>query len=290
MINSLKQEVDPSTLAAEAIMLRAASPANSLLLLEGAHDEKLFLRFMNQEKCEIIICYGRENAIETLNRLETLSVDGVLCIVDSDFSMISADLKETDNLIFTDDHDIEIMMFSSGAFDLVISEFGSQNKIKRLIEAGVDIRKTILRAAYPIGRLRLYSKEKNIGLKFEGLSFSFVDRKTLEVDIKRLVQAVYNNTRRPLKNFDELSNLLKIEEENAYPLNHICCGHDVCTILGRALIAYIGNQTSAITTIEMVERWLRLAYSENFFKKTALFQKIKAWEIRNNPFVCLLPL
>jgi hypothetical protein len=289
MPSKLLDEIDGGTLAAEVIMLRAAS-TKAVILVEGASDEKIFVRFVDEEKCEIVICCGKKNALEALAILEGRNVLGILCIVDSDFSKITGERFESASVLVTDDHDLEVTLFKSRAFDRVLAELSSPTKIERLQAVWVDLREPIWRAAHLLGILRLYSAQCDLNLKFEGISFKFVDRKTISVNVDEMVKVVHNNSRKPVEGGAQIKAF--IAEWVARPHDHwqMCCGHDLAVVFGKALNTLMGTQPTATTDGATMERQLRLAYSADQFKRTDLFAGICDWQNRNKPFECLQTL
>src|SRR5690242_1574267 len=145
MPNLFYNEIDGDTVAAEAVMLRAAK-ISCIMLVEGASDERLFVHFTDQDHCDIVVCHGRENALDALGILESRSVAGVLCVIDADFSTLTRETFDSANVVLTDDHDLEVSLFKSSAFDRVLGELGSPTKIMRI----ADPRLPIWRAAHPL--------------------------------------------------------------------------------------------------------------------------------------------
>lgn len=286
MAGSLFQEVDADTITAEVVMLRAAS-RKTVMLVEGGDDEKVYGTLVDDDECEIVICYGHENARKALANLEARTIPGILCVIDADFAAFVDQGTVSINLLQTDHHDLEVMLFRSTAFDKVIGELGSKIKINKLKSAGTDPRDPIWKAAHKVGIFRLYSIYKNVNLTFEGISFKFVDRRSLTVDVDMLIKVVFDNSRKTIANKREIVEFIEMWLKEAHDHWHMCCGHDICCVLGKALQSFIGSQNTLATDLDTIERSLRLAYSKDQFKETNLFKKIRDWEARNSPFVCL---
>lgn len=270
-------------------MLRAAS-TRTMMFVEGTSDEKVFVRFVDEEKCHVLICYGRDKALQAIAILEIRKFRGVLCVIDSDFSAITNQCFASANVILTDDHDLEVMLFKSGAFDLVLDELGSRAKVKRIRGGGADPREPIWKAARIVGAFRLYSEQRNLNLKFEGINFKFVDRKNLSVDTKQMIRTVYNNSKISAPVIGDVEAAIDCLRSKEHAHSLMCCGHDIAIIFGKALLSVLGSKSSTAADREVIERSLRLAYSGYHFKKTALFQKIREWEQKNKPFECLQTL
>jgi Protein of unknown function (DUF4435) len=267
-------------------LLRAAS-TKSVMLVEGGDDEKVFVHFIDEDKCEIVICHGHEKALPALAKLESRNIQGILCIIDADFSAFGGRRVGSVNLLQTDDHDLEVMLFKSRAFDKVLGELGSQGKIKKLKDQGVDPREPIWRSAHCLGIFRLYSASKELNLKFEGISFKFVERKSLSVNVDLMIKTVFNNSMKPIANQDEIKKFIHHWLGQKHDHWQMCCGHDIAVVLGKGLQSLLGSQPCATTDGPAIERQLRLAYSSDQFRGSALYSGIRNWEQRNVPFLCL---
>jgi Protein of unknown function (DUF4435) len=286
MASSLYDEIDSDALVAEVVLLRAAS-TKSVMLVEGGDDEKVFVHFIDEDKCEIVICHGHENATRALAKLERREIPGILCIIDADFSAFVRGHVGGVNLLQTDDHDLEVMIFKSRAFEKVLGELGSQGKIKKLKDQWVDLREPIWKSAHHLGIFRLYSAQNGLNLKFEELSFRFVDRRSLSVNINLMIETVFNHSRKPIGHVDKIKVFIQHWLGESHDHWQMCCGHDIAVVLGKGLQSLLGSQPSAMTDGPAIERQLRLAYSTDQFRESALYLGIRNWEQKNVPFLCL---
>jgi hypothetical protein len=257
------------------------------MLVEGGDDEKVFVHFIDEDKCEIVICHGHENALGALAKLESRNIPGILCIIDADFSAFVGQHAGGVNLLQTDDHDIEVMLFKSRAFDRVLGELGSPEKIKKLRNEGGDPREPIWKSAHPLGIFRLYSAQNGLNLKFKEISFKFVDRKSLSVDIDLMIETVFNHSRKPIADQNRIKAFIQHWLGKSHDHWQMCCGHDIAVVLGKGLQSLLGSQQSAVTDGPAIERQLRLAYSSDQFRGSVLYSGIRNWEQKNAPFLCL---
>src|SRR5713226_852276 len=141
----------------------------SFLIVEGETDRKLYETYIDTNKCEITVAVGRDNVKEVLLLLEKDTFPGVLAIVDADFDMLEEKFPATQNLLFTDTHDLETMIIKSSALEKVLSEFGSTDKIATFKQTyGKNIRTTLIECGTPIGYLRWVSLREGLSLSFEG--------------------------------------------------------------------------------------------------------------------------
>src|ERR1700733_13387162 len=163
MSNSLLEEIDATSVVGEVIALRAYAQ-KSILIVEGPNDLTFFSAFIMHEKCDIVVSYGRANAIEAIDRVCGIH-EGVLAVIDRDLDALFGGAPNHGNIITIDDTDLEVMIVRSTAFDRVVWELGSPEKIKYLATKGLDPRSLILKAALRIFILKFISRKENMNLR-----------------------------------------------------------------------------------------------------------------------------
>ncbi|MGL6139372.1 MAG: DUF4435 domain-containing protein [Planktothrix sp.] len=271
---------------ANAIRLRRSTFSRNFLLVEGRTDQTFYERFIDKKNCELMSISGKPSSklliIDVLGILEKDNFDGILAIVDADFDHLETSPHTNPNLIRTDTHDLETMLINSKAFDKVISELGSQEKITKF---GRDIRTALLEAGMPVGYLLWVSNRDGLNLTFERIEFSnFIDKETLKIDEIKLIQEVKNKSQDfTLKNEDLQQRIINQKSSNHDPWQ-VCCGHHLVGILSLSLRKAIGSANDNDVKPEILERNLRLAYEEAYFCKTQIYLSIRTWETNNPPF------
>ncbi|MGL4499953.1 MAG: DUF4435 domain-containing protein [Planktothrix sp.] len=271
---------------ANAIRLRRSTFSGNFLLVEGRTDQTFYERFIDKKNCELMSISGKPSSklliIDVLGILEKDNFDGILAIVDADFDHLETSPHTNPNLIRTDTHDLETMLINSKAFDKVISELGSQEKITKF---GRDIRTALLEAGMPVGYLLWVSNRDGLNLTFERIEFSnFIDKETLKIDEIKLIQEVKNKSQDfTLKNEDLQQRIINQKSSNHDPWQ-VCCGHHLVGILSLSLRKAIGSANDNDVKPEILERNLRLAYEEAYFCKTQIYLSIRTWETNNPPF------
>lgn len=276
---------------ANQIRLRRSTYQGTFLLVEGTSDKTFYERFVDKSECQLVSVSGKPSSklrvISVLKILEESNFQGVLAIVDADFDRLTTPTyQKSANLLYTDSHDLETMLINSPAFDKVISEFASQEKISQFNQ---DIRLVILESAVPIGYLRWISLGDGLNLAFENITFSkFIDEKTLRIDKLKFIGEVKKKSQNfSLKDEDLQQQLMDKNNGDRDPWQ-ICCGHDLVEILSFGLRKTIGsNQATDVEPISL-ERNLRLAYEAVYFQGTQLYSHICTWESNNPPFRVLL--
>lgn len=273
--------------ANEAIMTRQVSWA-LIMLVEGLNDEKLFRKFLADPETEIICSWGKENVLGAVDILDDLEVIGFLAIVDADFWHVDDHPPHHENVLVTDEHDLEMMMIRSESFAHFIAEVGSSTKLRLFLDAhgATDIREVLLECALPLGCLRRHSHSLGIGLCFNGLKFStFVARETLAIDLEKMIESVLSLTRdSSLDLTEEVRRIRGLVANISADPYQLCCGHDLIAILSVGLRKCIGSKSKEAATPEALESALRLSYDSECFRRTQLYQSAQQWSQRNAPY------
>ncbi len=278
---------------ANQIRLRRSTYEGTFLLVEGSSDKTFYERFVNKSACQLVIISDKHsNKKCVINVLEILEKDsnfqGVIAIVDADFDRLTILPYISSNLLYTDSHDLETMLINSPAFDKVISEFGSQEKINQL---NGDIKSVIVESSVSVGYLRWISQCNDLNLTFNGIIFNkFIDDKTLQIDELKLICEVKNKSQAfKFKDEDLLQQIIN-KRNNTDDHWQVCCGHDIVEIISLGLRKAIGSNKATDVEPYSLERNLRLAYEEIYFYETQLYLSISEWEKNNQPFKVLLNL
>jgi hypothetical protein len=274
---------------ANEIRLRRSQHLGSFIVIEGRNDRLFYERFFDLQQCKLVVADGKEKVCEVVRILDADNFRGVLGIVDADFDLLEEIPVSSYNVIRGNCHDIEAMLICSPALDRVLREFGSEDKIQRLVtSAGRDIRHILLAAASPLGYLRWHSLRSNLRLRFEGLSFGrFIDMTTLTADRSTLIATVKNHSQRQELQSDDLELAIRELENPNHDRWQLCNGHDLVGVLSIGLRRAFGSQSAGAVGIEELERALRLSYEAVDFAASDLCRTIREWEQRNTRFQVL---
>src|SRR5690349_14378530 len=120
MTNSMKKYVDPAYIVTKAIFLISHQRSRghkriTTVLVEGSYDKKLYKLIANHSSCVFVTSDGKQNAIEALTLLLKQSPKGVIAIIDDDYDSLQGKSIDDENIIVSDTHDIETMIFASPA-------------------------------------------------------------------------------------------------------------------------------------------------------------------------------
>ena len=274
----------PVELANEIRMLRSLH-SGAILLVEGRDDRLFMERFTSRDNCMIVPARGKANVRETIAIVEADNVPGVLGMVDADLERVLGGPADSTNIIMPDCHDLETMLICSPALERVLVEFGSRTRIENF---GEDVLETLIDRALLPGYLRLLSQQGQLGLTFQCLNYSsWLDRRTLRVNIPRLIQHVKNRSQRPDLSTEELEKGLMGISTQQLAEREVCNGDDLVGVLSISLRTALGNHSSQAPNSQVLRQSLRLAYTENDLLNSYLGQAIQEWERSHQPYTIL---
>jgi hypothetical protein len=270
-------------------MRRATGFNGAFLIVEGSSDSRFFSKFVDSALSEIIPAESSDSKNDVIRVIEILNNTnfiGVIAVVDSDFDRLECSLESIANLFYTYTHDIETMLLASPALNHVLIEYGSKDKLRNQ----GDIRSILLKTGIPIGCLRWISLKQQLSLDFDNLTFSkFIDKKTLDIDTKKLIEEVKNKTPKNKSTVDEILESIKGILSQEYDPWQVCCGHDLVCILALGLKSLFGTNDTNEVKPEKIESSLRLAYDYSVLKSTMLYKDIMEWEENNNSYKIFKP-
>jgi hypothetical protein len=280
VLGNLEDEISPESIVAEIVLLRAAFDC-TVLIVEGASDEKFLAKYVSATNCQFIIGHGRERVENARHVAVNRGLSGILYVVDRDYDDLLG-RSRPDELIMSDDNDIEVMLVRSKAFDELLIELGSKGKLSRIKSEGREPRRIVRSAARWVGALRFISARDSLNLTFEKLKYSFLDVKNLHVNVGLLITEV---VRRSQKNLEQgrLASLVKSVVAEHHPWG-LCCGHDLTAIAGKAFQRYFGTNNAGDVTPSAIETYLRMGYEASQFKKTEMYRAMVRWQEGNRPY------
>lgn len=270
---------------ANSIRMKRSQHSGPFLLVEG-QDDKLFMsKFICLSTCKIEVMDNKRNVRDVLRILNDDRYPGILGLADADFDRVIGTGGEPSDLVMHDHHDLETMLFRSPALEFVLREFGSEPKVDKFVGDVLDV---LMERSLLVGYLRIYSAISELGLTFRGMDYAaWIDRRTFEPDLERLIQHVKNRSNRQDLSTDMLKNAIDGIETSNYDPFEIVTGDDLVGVLIVGLRGVLGNQSSQGVNGEDIRRVLRLSYPEEQFWGSNLSGSIIAWETRNPSFQVL---
>ncbi|MFT4169032.1 MAG: DUF4435 domain-containing protein [Dysgonomonas sp.] len=279
-----------------SIMIKSKGVNRSFVIVEGKSDFQVFSKFVKKEDCSIEIAFGNENVINIINELKSNGFRGCLGIIDSDFKFLDDELIVDENIFHTDYHDIEIMIIKSNCFEIVLSGYVQDQKLKDKYIDYDGFRAYLFSITRHLGYIKWLNKKHNLGLIFKPntqdgkhMDYSnFISPNDLSfLGHEKLVESILNycngKVKISIKKEELLAELRDFIQD--CQLDHLCNGHDIIHIISLSLRKNISNLNAKSISAEQLSRDFYLAYEARHFTATHLYQNIKNWEARNNRIV-----
>ena len=251
----------------------------SFLLVEGVHDVKRIRKFLDNGKCSIINCYGKENVIETADIEQSSGLGDVLGLVDADFDRLLGGVKEYDDVIYSQYHDFEVDICSASVIGRYLHEVGD--------EAKVDVHGGhsgcvchLLTALKPLSAMRFCNERHALGYSFKALNLEdFFDGH--DIDVTAMVDSVSTGKFSGMSHRAALLEYIERYCSADLDLWQLTNGHDLVAALGIALRDRFGARRVPHTWRGEVEGHLRLALDRDDLAEIGLLQRIAEWEAAN---------
>lgn len=259
---------------------------DNFILVEGSHDRLLMLKFKN-ENSQIEITFGWEKLIEVVEKLKERGFEKIIGIIDLDLrEIIPLEIIEKDNLVLTDDHDINIMSIEKN-FSFVFDSYSSQDKVEKFKKefACTCIKTYTYNLIKPLSFLKILNKRENLNLtfksndnkknKFDYSKFIDKNRFTL-ISLEKLIETVVNFSRNKtskkiIANDKILDKLKTILSNENYENNKVNCGHDFGEVICIGLKKTLGTKD---VESEIFLKECILSFDSNDFKKLKMYSDI----------------
>lgn len=275
----------------------AMNPLTSVLV-EGESDVLLYSKFLNLSLCSIEEMRGKEKLLKIMEILDNIKskTKRTIAIVDADLDHLTQTTYNP-NILLTDTHDAEIMMFFSSAFERVIKEYFKKEKCNTQEEIEAT-RNKLINLSIPMAAMRIFDKNNNLHFSFKpnydtekDFPYAkFINAKSniLEfINIEKMVSTTcsYHGNQGQTINQKEAVEEIKEILSKKYPIHFILHGHDIMHIMELSLKSY-GKKTKQKKTFDDFETSFRLTYTLEDFSQTTLYQNLLNFSYKINvPFV-----
>lgn len=270
----MREYLDANDIANSAMM--AGASGKTVVIVEGVTDRRLYGKFMDPS-VTVVIAHSKSNVVGAIIQTsKRRKCEYVIGIADADLDYINHSIRPG-NLFLTDTRDSETLMFKSSAYDDVVSEYYDMEKSESFEKRYGGIRERLIKSSYPVGILMYLSEKNGWKLCFKDLDFeTFIDRRTIDIDIRGLVSALTENPNYAVKRKEILKSL---EEELLIERDpwHVCRGHDLMKIMAIGLREAFGSWNSKHISDSALSGAFRLAFDNSDFVQTKLFAESEEW-------------
>jgi hypothetical protein len=281
----MKRHLTGSDLFAEILMTRTAYK-HTILILEGTTDCSVFEEFRHPN-CIAIPASGRQIAVDAMMLCDTNRKDGILAVLDADFSRFGIDPVSSSNIILTDAHDIEMIVLTSPAFQRILRQYSHASLLQTFLvtSAWPDIVHALLVIASKVGHMRLLAMKTGQRLKFRKVNLAaHIDRATLQVNVRTFTTTLLSHSPNATCDQSWILTQAAALESAKLDLLQLCSGHDVTTVLSVGLQSAIGKCHPQVADRQNIERVFRASFGRAELESTSMYQEIRQWENRNAPY------
>ena len=257
--------------------------------VEGESDESFWKKFVDTDNVKLCVCHGCEVVIQTIETHQQAQVKKFLGVIDRDFRDILGTMPSNHDIVVTDCHDIEMMMYDSDAYRNLILSIDRQNKLGEYESKNGSILQYVILLANKIGYAKLASKkegnvlefrrEKNCELvvpKYEGM-LDVAGQYQGDERLARIINVFSSQNRKlPKLTDNQIIELMHREMKNEIDGMILSNGHDVSYLIPHVLRKKCRFNKSGLDK-SMIDTILMAAYSREMFYKTNLYQSIVAW-------------
>jgi hypothetical protein len=171
-----------------------------------------------------------------------------------------------------------MMMIGSPALDDILCEYADAGALEEFESRYGPVFDAIVSACYPVGLLMYISDRLKLSLSFRNLDFDrFIDRRTLQTDVKQLVNEVISSSMNVCVSRNELLRRLNEEMSEGYDPIDFARGHDAVEVLLMGLKCIFGSFNSKNLREGELSGALRLAFSDVYFHGTDLHAETEGW-------------
>jgi hypothetical protein len=246
------------------------------VLVEGINDCKIYPKFFDKNKTSVeYVNGGKGQVLIALNELKKITKQ-VISICDADFNHLQNVVPYTNNLFFTDYHDIEMtMLFIDGVLNDTLTEYKLQNNSSAILRKALE-------EAQIIGYIRWHNEIDVIKLDFKGMGlghFVMPHDINAHLDVDIYINALNKRSKHKTKTitYAEINNFMLTH--NTDDLFNLCNGQDVTALISLIIDSGISHENFCSI--------LRASFNVNYFHKTKLYSNILKWQT-DHGFLILL--
>ncbi len=268
---------------ANNISMLRSSHKGPIIVVEGVTDCRLYGKFVDKDDVKVISAFSKDNVRRAVTEVWGRRMDRkVIGILDADIDRLCG--KTYNPPIFlSDKRDLETMIMSTGALEDVLTEYADPELLDSFEDRYGEVRDVLARSTYPIGLLMFISSRERMGLNFKNIDHSyFINRKTLAIDIRKMIDEVFSQSINKGIGKKELADMISEEEEVLNDPWIAVRGHDAVAVLVIGLSETFGSYNSKGIKSGQLSGSLRLAFGNDYFKETDLFKDTSAWAEKNN--------
>jgi len=259
------------------VMLRT-SDSRTYLVLEGPTDCQALDPHIAADAALSFPAHSKSVATRAIEIVDQRGLKRILAILDRDWVDMLTPAIASNNVVYTDMHDLDATIAFAGAvLDRVIVAHSNRDaRVAHLQSTGRGATELVAFIACTVGVLRLVSERDRLGISCR----DFPVQETLSaahdgVDLHRLAVVAVGRSEHTIVSETDLVARIEAELPGVLEPRRICDGHDVAMTVS-TLVRYWGG-TGSRTVIEQA---MRSALSCAELQLTSLFDDVTAWSQR----------
>ena len=274
-MRSIAGHIDPATIAAQIRMERQVH-RGCFLLVEGSTDAKRIDKFVDENACSLVNCYGKTNVVDAIALMRDVGLEDCLGMIDADFDRITGAINQEDGIIVSAFHDFDLDNALTEVIDRYLEEVADEAKVAALGGARPCLW-NLLSVLKPLSILRYANELRGLRYDLTRLNLEdFFDGRS--VDIERMIDAVsrgrFGTTHAKDRLRGEITQLMPLQ----FDLLLLTNGHDFMEALGIALRDHLGKRKVPQTWRTEIEMHIRFGRSREDFATTEAYRGIRQWE------------
>jgi hypothetical protein len=260
---------------ADRIRLHRQAAREHILIVEGESDKRLCARCLPVDSRNVFVIGTRDSVLNVVTQLNGV-ISGFTGVVDRDFDDRVSEM-ETDGapVVSYDNFDLEAMAFQTPAFDHMLNELASSDKLQAY--GGVDaVRRDSIGAALLLSRLRRMNSLNEWGIKFDAQTLgSRVKNGDIALDERALCASLISLSPNSSANLTDLLGALSVDPPRCVITNQYGFrGKDALAVVGTLLRRQIGSMKLAEIHESRLAKVLRLAISRAEIEQTVWYERI----------------
>ena len=275
------EDYRPTDLAAWIQMERTVRRDLSLLLVEGADDEKFWHRRHDPKASVLLSMGGKMGVLAWIEQSERDEIAGIVGVVDADWDRLETHVASSPHLCRTDAHDLEATLIFTDALESVLREYGDREKVKNFYSKEGDLRRALLARGLPFGKLRWICRQRGASQDWIQANIH-MDRESWEVRWDALIDLAVR------QGVDSDPHRLKamLQAVEGHDAKQLCQGKDLVQILTVGLWSRLGSRQVNPAYVASLPRQ---SLQHQDLQKLDLHRDLLAWQTRNRPYRVLPP-
>jgi hypothetical protein len=240
--------------------------------VEGPSDGDVYARAFGIDRRRVFPAAGRVNVLRVARTLTDRPLRGVACVADRDFDDAASEFSDSEFVVFSDNADMDMMLFTCAVLDRVVEVWGTRAKLKK-VGGPASLRMRVVQCVAPLSSLRAANVVERWGVAFKDLSVvDLIHRDRLELNVRSVAAKLANASvsRRELEARSAADP--PICPSTGMPLTS---GKDAASATDAALRKLVGNLSHQQVKNGIVARSLRLAVGPGDLSGTGFAERFE---------------